>query len=122
MKYLIMPAIALLLPLIIIWSMTTPAKEMSIEWQLAVVNAENQVPEHHPSVFEFAQLLDSLEGKYSNSRSEIAQVSMTAHAFLRERGSLLTLMEFTTRLDDSIPDDLDLKMDVRKVARAMMGQ
>lgn len=120
MRYLVMPAMAVLLPVLIIWSMTTPTEKMSIEWQLAVVNAENRIPENHPSVLEFAGLLDSLERKCSNSRSEIAEVSMTAHAFLKERGSLLTLMEFTTRLDKSIPENLE--RDVRQVVRDMVGQ
>jgi hypothetical protein len=120
MRYLVMPAMAVLLPVIIIWSMTTPAEKMSIEWQLAVVNAEDRIPEHHLSVFEFAKLLDSLERKCSNSRSEIAEVSMTAHAFLKERGSLSTLMEFTTLLDKSIPENME--KDVRQIVQDMVGQ
>ena len=43
MRYLVMPAMAVLLPVLIIWSMTTPTEKMSIEWQLAVVNAENRI-------------------------------------------------------------------------------
>lgn len=122
MKLLFTVGFALLLPLIIIWSMTTPPKEMSLAWQLAVIDAEEQVPEHHPTVSEFGLLLDSLETKCSNPRAEIAQVCMATHAFLKERGSLLTLLEFTHKVDSAIPDSLDLRMDLKKVARAMAGE
>jgi len=122
MKLLFTAGFALLLPLIIIWSLTTPTKEMSLAWRLAVIDAGTQVSENHPTVSEFDPLLDSLGIKCSNSRAEIAQICITTHAFLRERGSLLTLLEFTQKVDKAIPIDLDFKTDIKEVVRAMAGE
>ena len=92
---------------------------MSLAWQMAVIDAGERVSEHHPSVSEFGILLDNLERKCSNPIAEIAQICMATHAFLEERGSLLTLLEFTQKVDKAIPDSLDLRMDVKKVARSI---
>lgn len=110
----------ILLPVIIIWSLTRPPKEMPLEWELAVVNAEARVPLDHPTVSEFRRLLDGLEKKCSNSRREITEVCIAAHYFRKERGNLDTLLEFTSDVDEAIPRDLDFKMDVKKVVRAMI--
>ncbi|MDA2938602.1 hypothetical protein MYX75_10110 [Acidobacteria bacterium AH-259-A15] len=120
MKNLFMLFAGILLPVIIIWSLTKSPKEVPLEWELAVVNAEARVPVDHPTVSEFGGLLDRLERKCSNSRREITEVCIAAHYFRKERGSLDTLLEFTSDVDEAIPKDLDFKMDVKKVVRAMI--
>ena len=120
-KLLITVSFAVLLPLIIIWSMSTSPKEMSLEWQLAVIDAGEQLPEYHSNVAKSLLLLDSLEKKCSNSREEIARVCLATYSFLAERGSLLTLLEFIQQINESIPEHLDSKIDIKEAARAATG-
>ena len=121
MKLFITVGFAILLPLIIIWSISTPPKEMSLERQLAVIDAGEQLPEYHSNVAKSLLLLDSLEKKCSNSRQEIARVCLATYRFLAERGSLLTLLEFIQQIDESIPEHLNSKIDIKKAAQAATG-
>ncbi|MCH8819261.1 MAG: hypothetical protein IIB03_02955 [Acidobacteria bacterium] len=95
---------------------------MSIEWELATVNANERVSTNHPTIDEFRILLDRLEGKCSNSRREIADICMMGYLYLKERGNLDTLLEFTEKVDDAIPEDLDVAMDLTQLVRAMLGE
>ena len=121
MKLLWMFATALFFPVIILWSLTQPAAEMSPEWELAVVNAGVRLPSDHPSVEEFAVLLGRLEEKCLNSRREIVQICITAHLWRKERGDLDTLFEFVQSIDEAIPEELDFELDLQPIVRAMLN-
>ena len=104
MKILIISAVALSFPVIIFWSLTQPAVEMTPEWELAIVNAGAQLPSDHPTVGEFRVLLARLEEKVSNSKPEIVEICITAYLWRKERGHLDTLLEFTNSIDDLAKD------------------
>ena len=89
---------------------------------MATVNANERVSTNHPTIDEFRILLDRLEGKCSNSRREIADICMMGYLYLKERGNLDTLLEFTEKVDDAIPEDLDVAMDLPQLGRAMLGE
>lgn len=110
----------LLLPVIILWSLSSSSLEMSLEWELAVINAGEQVPSDHPTVSEFRILLDRLEKKSSNPRREIGDICITAYLWRKERGSFETLLEFTEVVDRAIPADLAMEMDLKQLVQAML--
>jgi hypothetical protein len=122
MKVVLLCGLGLVFPVIIFVSLTDAPVDMSIEWELAIVNANSQVPPNQPSVEEFRILLDRLEEKCSNSRRNIADICMTGYLYLKERGSLDTLLEFTQKVDDAIPAGVDVAMDLTQLVRAMMGE
>ena len=121
MKILLICAVALFFPVIILWSLTQPAAEMSPEWELAVVNAGAQLPSDHPTVGEFRALLDRLDEKCLNPRREIVEICITAHLWRKERGNLDTLLEFVQSIDDAIPEKLDSELDLQTIVRAMLN-
>lgn len=122
MKVLFFCGLALVFPVVIFLSLTDAPDAMSIEWELATVNANERVSTNHPTIDEFRILLDRLEGKCSNSRREIADICMMGYLYLKERGNLDTLLEFTEKVDDAIPEDLDVAMDLTPLVRAMLGE
>ncbi|MCZ6485020.1 MAG: hypothetical protein O6826_04915 [Acidobacteria bacterium] len=122
MKLLFVLSAGLLLPVIILWSLSSSSLEMSLEWELAVINAGEQVPADHPTVSEFRILMDRLEKKCSSPRREIGEICITAHLWRKERGSFETLLEFTESVDRAIPPDLAMKMDLKKLVQAMLGR
>ncbi len=79
MRILFISAAALSFPVIILWSLTQSAVEMSPEWELAVVNAGAQLSSDHPTVGEFRELLDRLEEKCLNPRRVIVEICITAY-------------------------------------------
>ena len=109
-------------PVVIFLSLTDVPGEMSMEWELAIVNANRQVPSNHPTIDEFQTLLDRLEEKCSNSRRDIADICMMGYLYRKERGSLDTLLEFTQKVDDAIPAGVDGAVDLTQLVRAMMGE
>jgi len=122
MKVVLLCGLGLVFPVIIFLSLTDAPVDMSIEWELAIINANSQVPPNQPSVEEFRILLDRLEEKCSNSRRNIADICITGYLYLKERGSLDTLLEFTHNVDDAIPAGVDVAMDLTQLVRAMMGE
>ncbi len=121
MKILFICATALLFPVIILWSLTQPAVEMSPEWELAVVNAGTQLPSDHPTVAEFRELLDRLEEKCSNSRRDIVEICINAYLWRKERGDLDTLFEFIQSIDEATPVELDFELDLQTIVRGMLN-
>lgn len=122
MRLLLIGSLGLLFPIIILWSLTESPVERSLEWEMAAVHANAQVPSDHPTVAEFHILLDRLEEKCSNSRREIAEMCITAYLWQKERGNLDTLLEFTESVAKAIPETLQVKMDLKRLLLAMMGQ
>ena len=121
MKIIVICAVALLFPVIILWSLTQSAVEMSPEWELAVVHAGMRLPSDHPSVGEFRALLDRLDEKCLNPRQEMVEICITAHLWRKERGDLDTLMEFVQSIDEAIPEELDFELDLQTIVRAMLN-
>ena len=121
MKILIISAVALCFPVIIFWSLTQPAVEMSPEWELAIVNAGAQLPSDHPTVGEFRVLLDRLEEKVSNSRPEIVEICITAYLWRKERGHLDTLLEFTNAIDERIVDPVGSPLEMETIVLEMLN-
>ncbi len=121
MRLIFVLSAGLLLPVIILWSLSSSPLEMSLEWELAVINAGEQVPSDHTTVAEFRILLDRLEKKSSSPRREIGEICITAHLWRKERGSFETLLEFTESVDRAIPPDLAMKMDLKQLVQAMLG-
>ena len=60
MRLLILPALALLFPIIILWSLMQPTRQVPLAWELAVVNVDGDLPVDHPLVAEFREILDRL--------------------------------------------------------------
>lgn len=121
MRLLLFCGLALVFPVVIFLSLTDAPVDMSIARELAIVNANEQVPSNHPTIDEFRILLDRLEKKCSNSRRDIADICMTGYLYRKERGNLDTLLEFTQKVDAAIPDHVDRVVDLTQLVRAMLG-
>ena len=122
MKVLFLCGLGLVFPVVLFLSLTDAPANLSLEQELAIVNANDQVSLNHPSLDEFRILLDRLETKCSNSRREIADICMMGYLYLKERGSLDTLLEFTQKVDEVIPDNVDVEVNLVQLVRAMMGE
>ena len=122
MKVLVFCGLALLFPLVIFLSLSDPPVEMSVARELAIVNAGDQVSSNHPTIEEFRILLDRLEGKCSSSRRDIADICMMGYLYRKERGSLDTLLEFTQKVDDAIPEEVEVAVDLVELVRAMLDE
>ena len=122
MRFLLFCGLALGFPVVIFLSLTDAPVDMAIEWELAIVNANNQVSSNHPAIKEFRILLDRLEKKCSNSRRDIADICMTGYLYRKERGNLDTLLEFTQKVDEAVPDHLEGAVDLTQLVRAMLGR
>ena len=66
-----------------------PEGERTLQHKLAVTNAGRYVPEDHPTVSEFEDLLDQLESATSNSREEIAELSREGVVQIEEEFDLI---------------------------------
>ena len=122
MRVLLLCGLGLVFPVVIFLSLTDAPVEMSMAWELAIVNANSKVSANHPTIDKFQILLDRIEEKCSNTRRDIAEVCMMGYLYRKERGSLDTLLEFTQKVDDSIPAGADVAMDLTPLVRAMMGE
>ena len=122
MKVLFLCGLGLAFPVVLFLSLTDAPADLLLEQELAIVNANDQVSLNHPSLDEFRILLDRLETKCSNSRREIADICMMGYLYRKERGSLDTLLEFTQKVDEVIPDNVDVEFDLVQLVRAMMGE
>ena len=122
MRVLLLCGLGLVFPVVIFLSLTDAPVEMSMAWELGIVNANSKVSANHPTIDKFQILLDRIEEKCSNTRRDIAEVCMMGYLYRKERGSLDTLLEFTQKVDDSIPAGADVAMDLTPLVRAMMGE
>jgi hypothetical protein len=122
MRFLLFCGLALVFPVVIFLSLTDAPVDRSIEWELAIVNANDQVASNHPAINEFRILLDRLEKKCSNSRQDIADICMTGYLYRKERGNLDTLLEFTQKVDEAVPDHFEGAVDLTQLVRAMLGE
>ena len=122
MKVLFLCGLGLVFPVVLFLSLTDAPADLSLEWELAIVNANDQVSSNHPTLDEFRILLDRLERKCFNSRREIADICMMGYLYRKERGNLDTLLEFTQQVDEVIPDHVDLAVDLAQLVLAMIGE
>lgn len=122
MRFLVILLLAAVFPILVILSLSDPAEEQPVEWELAVVNFEEKVPRNHPSVAQFGQLLDRLEEHCANSRREIAEVCIAAHHLRKRKGSSQSLLEFTTEVEEAalLSRGSGGKVDVRTVVEPML--
>ncbi len=70
---------------------------------LAELDEGGYVPYVDPSIEEFQALLDSLNGKTVNTEQEVADISVKGRDMLAERGVRLSLHEFMSGIDETIP-------------------
>ena len=122
MKVLFLCGLGLVFPVVLFLSLTDAPADLSLEQELAIVNANDQVSSNHPTLDEFRILLDRLERKCFTSRREIADICMMGYLYRKERGSLDTLLEFTQQVDEVIPDHVDLAVDLAQLVLAMIGE
>lgn len=97
-----------------------PTRQVPLAWELAVVNADGDLPVDHPSVVEFREILDRLEARCSNSRREIVEVCIAAYYYRKERAGLDTLMELTQTIEGAIGSDAARVSDIREIVRQML--
>ena len=122
MKVLVFCGLGLLFPVLIFLSLSNPPVAMSVASELAVVNAGEQISSNDPTVDEFRILLDRLEKKCPNSRRDIADICMVGYLYRKERGSLDTLLEFTQKVDDAIPEEVEVAVDLVELVGAMLDE
>ena len=122
MKIVLFCGIALVFPVVLFLSLSDPPADLSLAKELAIVNANEQVSSNHPTIGEFRTLLDRLEKKCSNSRRDIADICMTGYLYRKDRGNLDTLLEFTRKVDEVIPNHVEVAIDLVPLVRAMMGE
>lgn len=86
------------------------------EYKLAVIDANERIPQSDPRVGEYALLLDSLSKKCrGSSREYIANTCYQVYQLLKKRGIHLSLSSTCRELDDSVPkgaEALDLDFEV----------
>lgn len=71
---------------------------------LATINKGGYVPENHITVTRFRYILDILEQKTTNSKQEIADMSVAAIQRLRdEYGVEMKLMDFMEAMNKALP-------------------
>ncbi len=83
-----------------------PGLSDSPELMLASVNAGGEVDEDDPSVDEFRAVLDVLEESCPDDRQEIADLAVSTHQTVTERGLEITLLQMMRDLSENIPPDL----------------
>jgi hypothetical protein len=83
------------------------AQQISLEYKLATID-KGYVSNDDVSIARFRSLLQQLDTKYSESKQQIADMSVKAQSMLRDKGlkeSLLNIMEGMNKLFSS-PADL----------------
>lgn len=90
------------------------------EWKLASIKAKNpDLPKDDPTVWEFSKHLDRLEKKTNQNRQEISDTTVRAWEILKEDvNPKEDLLKVIYDLDYSIPDDIDIKLELSEVAAA----
>ena len=82
----------------------TPSE--SPEQMLAAVSAGAAVAADDPIVGEFRAVLDILDEKCPDDRQDIADIGVSTHDAVTERGLDITLLQMLQDLSDNIPADL----------------
>ncbi len=83
-----------------------PDLSQSPELRLASVSAGGEVDEDDPSVGEFRAVLDVLEASCPDDRQDIADLAVSTHQTVTERGLEITLLQMMRDLSENIPPDL----------------
>ncbi len=83
----------------------TPDMSDTWEFKLASIEAGSEVDNDDPTIKEFADLLDSMEQKTTNTRQELSDAIVRARELLQEEGISMGLLELARELDTSMPDD-----------------
>ena len=99
MKHLI--ALALALALVGLPAAGEATAAETIEYKLAVIDADRYVPKDHITVARFRSLLRQLTSKFNEDREQIADMSVKAQQLLRDEGidqKMLEMMEGINRL------------------------
>lgn len=94
------------------------SQQLSVEYKLAVINSgNNSLGQNDPAVVEMRNLLNSLQEKFSNSRTQISDIAVHAWTVLKEKGKPTPLIEVMQSLD-RIPPKGSPKLDIAEVAAA----
>ena len=83
-----------------------PDLSQSPELMLATINAGGDVSEDDPSVDEIRAVLDVLAESCPDDRQEIADLAVSTHQSVTERGLEITLLQMMSALSENIPPDL----------------
>ncbi len=84
-----------------------PDLSQSPELMLASFNAGAEVSEDDPSVEEFRSVLDVLEESCPDDRQDMADLAVSTHQTVTDRGLEITLLQMMRDLSENIPPDLD---------------
>ena len=76
------------------------------ELMLASISAGGEVDADDPTVAEFSAVLDVLEETCPDDRQEIADLAVSTHQAVTERGLEITLLQMMQDLSENIPPDL----------------
>ncbi len=79
----------------------------SPELMLASINAGGVVDDNDPSVDEFRSVLDVLEESCPDDRQKMADLAVSTHQTVTDRGLEITLLQMMRDLSENIPPDLD---------------
>lgn len=71
----------------------TSTVDAPLEYQLASINAGDLVEEDDATIAEFGDLLDDLESLCPDSRQDIADLGVSSHELIIERGSSEPLLQ-----------------------------
>ncbi len=74
---------------------------------LASINAGGVVDDNDPSVDEFRSVLDVLEESCPDDRQKMADLAVSTHQTVTDRGLEITLLQMMRDLSENIPPDLD---------------
>jgi hypothetical protein len=87
------------------------AEEETIEWKLAVIHSgNNSLAKGDSLVSEFSDLIDSIQAKTTNTRTEISDMTVFTWQESEAMGYPDSLLQTMRNLDNSMPagsDDLD---------------
>ncbi|MCE5322108.1 hypothetical protein LLG46_02205 [bacterium] len=94
---------------------------VTIEHKMAVIQAQGSVSDNDPLVKQFADHLDSLERKTTQSRKKIADITVVAWQDIHKNTNIDdSLLETINALDNCIPDNYSCKLDFAEVAAVYM--
>lgn len=102
-------------------SASSTQEDMSLEYQLAVLNKGGYVAENDLTVIQFENLLVSLDNKCEETPREIADVSVVVQTRLKEYSINLSLLKIMQDLDNSISLS-EIKLKLREIAAAYIIQ
>ncbi len=98
-------------------SSNSTQEDMSLEYQLAVINKGGYVAENDLTVIQFENLLVSLDNKCEENPREIADVSVVVQTRLKESSINVPLLKIMQDLDNYIPLS-EIKLNLKEIAAA----